>query len=243
MRLTTCLLVLAACGSPQSSPSIASHADQPVAPTTAAPSVKWIDNGFDADLLPAVASDGSFVVLALRENDGGRGMPNLKLVVKDRKDAVTKTVLVLDADEAESLFAEDGSHPKVDERIAAANTWLAELHRKANLVPLTKLEPQKDPEGGYRETHRATGGDLAVDWKSSKLSITRAGRSLVDRATPETWLASKRPACATCDVCENPELLGGAAIDASRTIAVITVSYTGNDTCWEPSDQQRVVVW
>lgn len=244
MRLSSLILALAACGGPTSSAPISSHTDTP-APTTPPPTVAWIDNGFDTPLLPAVASDGSLVVFAQRDNDGGRGHPNLKLIVRDRRDATTKTLVVLDVEEVDKIFSpEDGKHPELDKRIASTNAWLAELHQKMNLVALTKLEPQSADSDGVGETHRATSGDLAVDWRTNRLAITRAQKPLVERTTPTTWLAAKHEKpCPGCDPCENPAFLAGAAVDAARTIAVITVSYTGTDTCWEPAEQQHVVSW
>ncbi len=241
MRLA-CLFLIAACGgSPRTAEPLQSHTSKP-RPTTPAPAIKWIDNGLDVSLLPAVASDGSVVVIAEHDSDGGRGSPNLQIVVRDRKDTQTSSFVVLTPDEGQTFFDEAGKHPKLDERIVAGNYWLDELHGDRNLVALTPVPVEVGEERG--DAFRATLGDFVVTWQNSRLRITRAGKSLVDRQTPETWLTKASKMCSTCDeMCSNPAFLAGVAVNLDRSIAVLTVSYTGTDSCWEPADQHHVVSW
>jgi hypothetical protein len=242
MRLA-CLLVLAcACSSPAPAQtplqghSTASH------PLTPPPSIRWAERTFVADRFPVVASDGSVVVLALIDSDGGRGNPNLRLEVRDRRDALVERHVVMTAAEAEQFLDDAGTRPQLDARIADANRWLANLHLTRNLIALPRLAT--DEADGRGSATRATGAGVTVTWDASILRITRGRSRLVERKTPPTWLIDDKPMCTGCvEICSNPAFLAGAAVDAARSIAVIGVGYTGTDTCWEPADQAHVVSW
>src|SRR4051812_4180955 len=138
---TALILVLVACSAPAKQPPIEGHSTAPVrAPAGPAPSVVWIDNGFDANRLPAITGDGELVISAEIDSDGGRGNPNLRLVARDRHDAIANKITVLKVDEVDTMFDADGHHPKLDGRLQAANGWLAKLHAERGLVQLTALE-------------------------------------------------------------------------------------------------------
>lgn len=241
MRRGFVVLLLAACGSTAPVPAPASPAapaPAPAAPATRAPSVQWIDNGFDAYELPATAADGSRVVLPIIDADGGRGMPNLRLSLRDRDDRELHVQIVLRPEETEQMFDAGGLKPELRARIRDANSWLREQHGSARLVAMTKLEP-----ADYGVTYRASAGAVSVDWKDSALRISDGARVLVERTTPNSWLAPDRKTCDGCPPCSNPAYLGGAAVDVARRTAVITIAYSGTDMCWEPNAQHHVVTW
>lgn len=234
--------VAAACGGTSAPSTIEGHAPPASHPATDAPKVTWIDNGFETPGLPAIARDGSRVVLPIHVDDGGRGAPNLAITVRDRHDADLETTQILAVDEVDSMFDEHGMKPALRTRIAAATQRLTDLHAQLDLLPLTALATPEgfDPD----ERTRATGAGLDVEWKASHLTIRAGARAVIDVATPASWLAAERPMCAGCaETCHNAAFLGGVVADAERKLAVLTISYTGTDTCWEPSSQQHVVAW
>jgi len=245
------IAALAACGGGTPPAAIEGHAALPAARATPAPSITWIDNGFETPGLPAVARDGSIVVLAIHAEDGGRGAPNLTLVVKDRHDTAIATVPVLGVDEAEAMFDEHGVTPALRARIQAANERLAALHGRHDLVPLPAFTVDR-----WRVVHgeqealpaeerlAASGDDLSVVWKAGRLTIDDRAHQLVNVATPGSWVVQDRPMCTTCtETCHNAAFLGAVEGDARRRLVVLTISYTGTDTCWEPSSQHHVVAW
>src|SRR5690348_5431505 len=97
------IVALAACGGAKATAPAAGPAD-PVpsnvaAPvrSTPAPAIAWQDGAFKTDRLPAVARAGEVAVIAVRDNDGGRGSPNLRIEVRDRTDRLVQTIPVITA--------------------------------------------------------------------------------------------------------------------------------------------------
>lgn len=235
------LLLLLAAGCYRSAEAPAEGLAAAPAPAGPAPRLAWIEHGFDAARLPAVSADGAAVLIGIRDADGARGNPNYRLELRDRRDARLAAHVVLAADEADAMFDADGKAAELDRRIAAANRWLAAQHAARRFVPLRRLEVEPGEE--IASASRATGGELTVEWRPSRLTIARAGRPLLDRATPATWLARERPRGAGLGPCHNPAFLGGAAVDLAREIALVTIQYGGTDLCWEPDAVHHVVAW
>jgi len=240
MRSALALLLLAA-GCYRSPAAPPEHRAAPPAPAGPAPRVAWIDNGFDAARLPAVSADGAAVLIGIRDDDGGRGNPNYRLELRDRRDARLAVHVVLTANEADAMFDADGKTPELDRRIAAANRWLEEQHAARRLAPLQQLEVEPAPE--IASSFRATGGGVTVEWRPSRLTIARAGKPLLDRPTPATWLAEDRPPAAGAMTCHNPAYLGAAAVSLEHKLALLAIAYGGTDTCWEPNDAHHIVAW
>jgi hypothetical protein len=131
-----------------------------VAPTTVAPTVRWTGSDFQATGLPAIASDGSMVVIAHIENDGGRGNPNLALLEKDRSDRVVHRLLVLHPNEADPI-----DRALITRRVDEATRWLRERHTSARLTPLTALDV--DSSAGYASPPMARGPGVTLRWAPS----------------------------------------------------------------------------
>ena len=72
---------------------------------------------------------------------------------------------------------------------------------------------------------------MAVPKRRMSRSNTRSRRA--------NWKAAA-PVLATC---ENPASLGAAHVSLEHKLALLTISYSGNDTCWEPSNAPHVVAW
>lgn len=213
----------------------------PTAPAGPAPRLAWVDNGFDASGLPAASAGGDAVLLGIQDADGARGNPNLRFEVRDRRDAKRSVHVVLAADEADAMFDAGGKTAALDERIAAANRWLAEQHGLLRSVPLQRLEVEPGEE--IASSFRATGGGVTLEWRPSRLVIAHAGRPLLDRETPAAWIPKDRPMAGGTETCHNPAFLGGAAVSVEHRIAVLTIQYGGTDTCWEPDAAHHVVAW
>lgn len=234
MRSTLLLLTIAACGSTPPATPLQGSAAPPPAPTTPAPSIRWANATFDRTGFPAVSNEGQLVVFWTAENDAGRGNVNLTLESRTRADIGDQKIKVLTVAEFELMVNDDGPTPALAQRIAAANSWLTDLHRRVDLRPLPALVV--DSSDAWTQ-HAAKQGDLVLDWQKDHLTITKAGKSLLSRDTPVTWHAPGR------DQCENTAKLGNAWVDAERRVALVEVMYNGNDSCWEPSNQLHVVSW
>lgn len=237
-------LLVAACWS-QPAPSTPTNvAVAPAAPTSPAPAVAIAPRaeGFTAVHLPAVSQDGSRVLFAIEDGDGGRGYPNLRLELRDRDDHIVATQVVLAADDAGGYLQEPELQARLAPRLAAANAWLAEQHRALAFVPLTDLHVANDAEYGSAGKHLATAGDVTLDWDGARVKIADAKTTLLERPTPDDWHAKPYDSGAGFQ-CQNGAFLDGAFLDVAHRVALVEVGYTGTDTCWEPNDQHHVVAW
>lgn len=216
------LLVLAACSTAPA--PLPSHAVSRAAPSTPPPEVAFANMQLVATGLPAIAADGRLVVHTVIDGDGGRGNPNLALVVRDRNDREIERFVVVTANESEGQFDEHGPSPALAAKLAAANTRLASLHDANDLRPLTSEH-------------------LVVDL-GARLTVRARGTVVVDVATPAKWSSPDKPMCSTCrEACAHPMFLGGAHANIAHTIVLVTVSYTGTDLCPEPVSEHHVITW
>lgn len=226
-------LGLAACGSQAPAPLTGRATPASSAP---APAVRWTERDVATTGLPAIASDGHAVVIAHRDNDGGRGNPNLTLIEKDRGDQIVRRMVVITAGEVESLAPD-----QIAARFADANRWLGERHAADRLVAMTALVVDRPGSAG---ADTARGGGVTLRWTPSQLALELPGAAALQRTTPASWLAADRPMCNGCaEVCHNDAFLAGGHVDVERAAALVVIAYRGTDTCWEPSSQHHVVAW
>jgi hypothetical protein len=226
-------LVIAACGGAAPAPPSTSTPAAPVAPAGPAPAAQWTGSDVATSGLPAVASDGSAVVIAHRDNDGGRGNPNLTLIEKDRSDREVSRLVVLTPSDIDHEGA-----AQIAARFVRAAAWLRERHEARRLVAMTALARSDELPGAAR------GPGITLRWVPGQLVLEREGRPPVIRPTPASWLAPDRAMCHGCtERCENEAFLAGGHVDPERAIALIVISYRGTDICWEPSSQHHVVAW
>lgn len=238
--LAACLVALGGCGPAEPAP-VTGRAEAPRR-SSAPPRVAWRDRDVAIIGLPAVADDGSTIVVTYRDPDGGRGNPNLTLLEKDREDRVLRRVEVIAANDVDRLESAE-----IVLRFDAASSWLEERHAAKHLVAMNPLELHPQTDAGPAS---ATGPGVTVRWVPSTLTIDlsaakpAAGGIPITRTTPASWLVADRPLCATCtEVCHNDAGLGGGYVDRRRRIAVIVIAYRGSDTCPEPGAQSHVVAW
>jgi hypothetical protein len=226
--------VLVACG-PPGTPPLTGRAPSE-APATPEPTVRWTQREIMTEGLPAIASDGSVVVIAHRDSDGGRGNPNLTLIEKDRGDREVARLVVLTATEADDLPL-----LQIDDRFAKATAWLSGRHAATHLVPMTKLVVSMLTDDAPAQ---ATGGGVTVRWMPNELTLERTSGAPIQRTTPTSWLATDYPMCQGCsEVCHNDAFLGDGYLDAARQAVLVVISYRGTDTCWEPGSQEHVITW
>lgn len=236
------LLVLAACSAPATPAPLTSRTAPRPAPATPPPAVTFTSMQLAAPLLPAIAADGSAVVYAVIDGDGGRGNPNMTLVLADRKDRELERFIVVTANQSEGQFDDRGPAEPLAERIAAANTRLSDLHANHDLRPLAKLASEANPLAADEGSH-AQGEGLLIDL-GARLTIRTGGRIVVDIATPASWSVPDKQMCASCaEVCRHPTYLGAAHADVAHTLVLLTVSYAGTDLCPEPVSQHHVITW
>ncbi|MBK9037109.1 MAG: hypothetical protein IPL61_38675 [Myxococcales bacterium] len=249
MRTFGCLLVLAAaCGGPSRGGTIANHGG--AGPTGPAPTIAWSGGppgeggSFTATGLPAIAAGGDEVLVADIGEDGARGMPNLALVARGRDDRERARRVVLTADAAE---AQDPDQPMAAPDVAGANAWLAEQHQRAAWTPLVAAAITANDESALAaERWAATSGDVALTFDDSgHVVITVAGAAVVDRLMT-AWLAPDAPmypGAGPDEQCYNPIALAAAYLDGAHKLALVRVTFRGNDSCWEPDGAYHVVAW
>jgi len=229
---------LGACG--PADPPTATGGAPPSRRSAGPPRVAWRDRDVALSGLPAVAEDGSSVVVALRNSDGGRGYPNLKLELRDRTDRVLQTIPVMVSNDFEKLAPDGKPGAELARRIADANHELAVQHGLHDLVPLHALEIQKPT--GEGDPHLAIGDGLDVDWSKDHLHVFvhNQDRPFIT-LDGKAWLAKPQPFAG--GTCENPAFLAGAYHADDEKAIVLELGYRGTDTCWEPGHQWHVVAW
>ncbi|HLL24505.1 MAG TPA: hypothetical protein VK427_20380 [Kofleriaceae bacterium] len=218
MRAALVVVALGACAAP-ASPTL----ENATAPSTRlAPRVVVAGPyGLAAEHLPAITAAGT-IVIAVRDSDGDRGLPNLTLVERGRDDAERARHVVLSVAEADAFLPDASGHnPALAARIDRANAWL-DARRAAALVVLSQADRT-----------RATGGGVVVTWQASHLRIVDGARVVVDRATPAAW----RPP----QDCVRTAYLGGVA--RAHRLAVITIAYESEPGCPPLLEQTHVVTW
>ncbi|MEO8554857.1 MAG: hypothetical protein ABI678_32990 [Kofleriaceae bacterium] len=232
------LIALAAC-SGGSGPVVVANAGEVPHRASPAPQIEWRDNAFQTPALPAVARAGEVVVVALRENDAGRGFPNLTLEVRDRADKTIQTIDVMTSNEYETLAPGGTPNAELARRITAANAALVHLHDLHDLVTMHPLETQQadDP-------HLAIGDGLDIDFNIDHVHVFRhnSDRPVFVRDA-RAWLIKEHEPCKGCGMCQNPAFLRSVFHVPMLDLVVVQLSYRGTDTCWEPSDQLHVVAW
>lgn len=230
------LALLVACGSSQHTATVIEStpgSPAPVTSSTPPPEVTLDDHGFRTPGLPAISADGKLVVLGEIESDP-RGYPNLRVVSRDRSDAIVESITVLRPSELEQAMGPGWRNPKLDARISAANKWLAKLHTTKTLITLPQLKV--DSTDGYTQ-HAASSGPTFLDWQKDIVTIKQSGKVLATYANDLTWHATETGKCT------NPSKLGGAWVDVERKVALVQIAYNGTDACWEPSSQHHVISW
>jgi hypothetical protein len=243
---TVLLLAVAACGGspppPTHDTTLSSRAADVIPErATPAPKVVFADNAFITDTLPAVARASEITVVPIRDNDGGRGYPNLKLEVHDRNDKLLQTIQVMTSNEYETLALDGKASPALVQRIDAANQELQKLHGVHDLVPMHPLDMQRPKDGS--EQHMAMGDDLDVDWDKDHLHVfhhnTDHPIAIVDG---KPWLAKQHTPVQGL-TCENPAFLKAVYHAQGINVVVVQIAYHGTDTCWEPGDQLHAITF
>jgi hypothetical protein len=204
--------------------------------TTPAPHIAWRDNAFGTDALPVVARATEVAIVAVREIDGERGFPNLRLEVRDRSDKAIQTITILNSNEYETLAPGGTASATLQKRIDAANDELSRLHDLHDLVAMKPLEIQAPTDNTF--PHLAIGDGVDVDWSSDHVHVFRhnSDRQVVT-VDGKAWLAPARPNC------DNPAFLRAAFHAPELAVVVVQLAYRGSDSCGVPSDQFHVVAW
>ncbi|HWO25289.1 MAG TPA: hypothetical protein VNO30_41400 [Kofleriaceae bacterium] len=233
------LLAVASCHRAPAAPRIEGRASADVH-ADAAPRLTWneqdVYNQFDAPRLPAVSASGAAILLGIRDMDGNRGNANYRFEIRNRRDAKIAGYTVLSIEEGGTIFEPDGGTRELERRIAVANHWLEEQHGVKRFAPLTKITPVD------QLAFRATGGGITVDWVPSRLKIAHAGKTLLERTTPATWLVKGEPMMAgiSCPVLAR---LADASVSLAHKVALLEISYYGTNQCWPTNSQHHVVTW
>lgn len=201
--------------------------------------------------VPSVTADGNQIFVPYRGADGARGEANLSFDVWDRRGKLVRGQIVQSTEQWDTE-GDAQVRRAVEEQHRAAATLLEELAR-AGLQPLPpdRFEHVSDA----RLTYTVNGADrpaVAIELSpTGTLTFTPAGHpSIVRRSrywrsvpTAQEARALQQAWDAGRDGCYNPALLRGAQVDLQRRVAVVTIGYRGNDTCWESDDAYIVLAW
>jgi len=195
------------------------------------PTVTYESGSIDSSRFPVVASDGSVVLMAHQDGDGGRGNPNLTLRLVDRKDVHVKTLVVLTPNDYDRLI----DRPRiVEQRFALANKWIEKLHAEKQFVPLS-LDMAAGDACSCVEIYE----EARIVWKRDKLTVTAGHTLLAALDTPPSW----HQRSGIRDRCANPAFLASGGIDRARRIAVVAIAFEGSDLCWAPGTVDHVIAW
>ncbi len=214
--------------------SAATRADL-VATLAIKPTGEGEELGIEASGFPAVSRDRRWVALFVVDADSARGNPNGSVQVVDAKTGKIATQkVILSPDEADEISP--ALRKTVAERIEKSRALIAGY----DWVTLDAFAEPGDHEDAF--VGPLTLGDDAtgvrVTFKEPRLVVTIAGEAVHEK-THKRWSApTQRSEDGTC---ENPATLLGGFIDPTRRVLLIHLGYRGNDTCWEPTDQMRVV--
>lgn len=240
VSVVAAIAVATACGRRQGRDTSERIAPQPGDHT--APMVLWRNNGFVTERLPAVARGAEIVVVVLRENDAGRGFPNLRIEIRDRGDKVMRSIEVMNSNEYETLAPTGAATPTLARRIAAANLELAKLHAIHCLAAMKPLDMPHSDDGG--DPFVASSDEISAIWRDDRLQVQAFNApQRVASVDVRPWLAPPHASCALCAPCENPAFLGAVYHAPRIDVVVAQIRYRGSDACWEPSDQFHVVAW
>jgi hypothetical protein len=187
---------------------------------------------FGAERLPALSTDGRLVACAYEAEDGFRGAPNFKLVVKTvATDSVAREMVILTVTEA----LKDPDDAALADRIAAANAYLA----STSWAPLPALTVTAS--ASQAPARVAQGRDVRLVYEEPHLSLWARSALLVDKNLPQ-WSVTPYLPCPTCKTrCRNLAGLGGAWGSGASGVVLILVSYRETETCPAPDSQIHVM--
>jgi hypothetical protein len=183
---------------------------------------RYRDPSFGAIDLPAVSADGQQIAFVRELEDGGRGNPNLSLVI--RSIATGRDLDVIEVLAPEPLWSPD-REAAVRARLVGANRRLAAGRWK----PMTR--PRYDEAAIDGKSVTLEVGKLTVRARGDRLEIAR-GRQVVARKQLSSWLGAGDTGCRT-----SPQLRDASAANG---LALLEFGFTGPDGCWrEP--QRRII--
>src|ERR1700755_114501 len=104
MRSIAVAVLASGCWGASGAPATTTTEPPPV-PDAPAPVLAWSpeQRRFTVAGLPAVAADGTAIVLGHMSNDGARASPNLTLQTRDRADKLVDELVVVEAKEGDAL--------------------------------------------------------------------------------------------------------------------------------------------
>lgn len=175
---------------------------------------RFKDPSFGAVDLPAVSADGKRVAFVRQLEDGGRGNPNLSLVIKSTADGRELEVIEVLAPEPRWKPEREA---EVRERLARANRLLA----AGAWTPMKRPSYDDAAIDGGAVTFEV--GELTVRTRGDRLEIAR-GRQVVARRQLSRWLGAGDQGCPV-----SPQLRDASATAA---LALLEFGFVGEPGCW-----------
>ncbi|HEX7843095.1 MAG TPA: hypothetical protein VF469_36735 [Kofleriaceae bacterium] len=259
----TALLAAPIALAPVAAPAAPAPAAAPVNdPATAAEAQAVHDKVWST--VPSVTSDGSRIFVPFSVGDGARGEPNRVFDLWDRRGKRVQRVVVKTVDQCDGRSYEGcppDSIAQVKAQELAAAKFLTELERKG-LHPLQEAVDDYEKILGIDgaparpRAHFTAGGakapSLTVELSETGVltvqprghaAITRQSSVWRTRPSPEEARRLQALSDKGKEACFNPASLHAPLVDVVRRVAVVTISYRGNDACWEPNADYIVVTW
>jgi len=201
--------------------------------------------------LPAISEDGAVVALGRAREDGARGNPAFEVsIVRVSDGEVLSYALIVDPDEVDAQRGDPSFAETVRERVDAANDALAAYRwagKGQRLEDLSSIGMDNAPGRPFQGPLGLAMGGLTIVFEEPHLSVSLAGRTLVDADYPD-WTQPPTNYCDPADdpegescVCENPVTLRGGRVDLERGVLLLDIGYIGTDLCWEPDSWTAVI--
>lgn len=257
------MTAVAATAAPSAAPAAAIA--EPVAPAAPSPSTapavpaaapgiestNFLDNPLWS-AAPSVTSDGSRIFVPSGGSGGARYMPSLRFDVWDRSGRNVQRLVVVGDDQCPDGECPPTAAAQLKAQQVAATKLLADLERKG----LHPLAAGSAGDGDRTHAWYTAEGDrepsLTIDLSpGGTLTIKPRGHAAIQRHKA-AWRTTPSPAQARRlqaelaqgkDACFNPAELGVPLVDLARRVAVVSIGYRGNDTCWESGGEFTLVTW
>ena len=183
---------------------------------------RYRDPSFGAAGLPAVSKDGKQVAFVRELQDGGRGNPNLSLVIRDARSGEDLEVIEILAVEPRWDPAREA---QVRARLAAANRRL----EAGDWKPMEPPEYDDVAVDGAAVTLAI--GALTVRARGDRLEIARRRRVLARRQL-RGWLGAGDQECPTA-----PRLRDA---HAGGDLLLVVIGFEGDSGCWREPEHRII---
>ncbi len=199
--------------------------------------------GFNVSSFPAVTEDGAQIALAIQSQDGGRGNPNLKIVILNAdtdRPLLTQEILSPEQEAPAEAALRKRFISEIEKKIAELNRYLAIKNWRPMNKFITGESCSRCEErncGACNIRIDPTGHTLA--FREPVLIIKDAAGHSLHRGRYPAWSARRRTGEFEC---ENPAHLDEVYSTEGISVLLLKIGYSGTDVCWEPDASFHAVL-